>query len=334
MNTRERFLATLSRGKPDRVPYFEEGIRPEVYEAWRKKGFPPKVVSSAAFPIDRREEVELDVDPHPRPRRWPSSRAELRDFERRIDAKDPRRLPENWSESTLRWKNRDHVLMLRVHDGFFLSMGVRRWPRFYELMTLVQDDPGFVREALQVQGEFAAGLTERALSEVEIDAAIINEPIGANHGPLISPQAYAELVLPGYLPLLQVLRRHQVEVVILRTYANARTLIPALLNCGLDCLWACEVNTQAMDYRRLRQEFGRDLRLIGGIDLDVLRQDFKAIRAEVEQKVPPLLEQGAYVPLADGRVRKDIPPQNYIFYRRLLQEVTQPCQPALPSGAN
>jgi len=320
-------MASMSHGSPDHVPYFEEGIRPEVYEAWRKKGFPRKVISSAAFPNDRREEVALDVDPHPWPRHWPTSRSELRDFERRIDPQDPTRLPENWSESILRWKNRDHVLMFRVHEGFFLTLGVRDWSRFYELMGLLNDDPEFVREAMQRQGEFVAQLTERALSEVEIDAAIINEPIGANHGPLISPTMYAELVLPSYLPVLQVLRRHHVEVVTLRTYANARALIPALLKCGVDCLWACEANTQAMDYRSLRQEFGRDLRLIGGIDLDVLRQDFEAIREEIEQKVPPLLKQGAYVPLADGRVRKGILPQNYIYYRRLLQKVTQPDQP-------
>lgn len=329
MNSRERYLATMQGATPDHVPYFEEGIRAEVYEAWRRKGFPPEVFSNAKFSTDLREEIELDLDPHPRPRRWPTSRADLRDFARRLDPDDPRRLPANWRELRLRWKNRDHVLMFRVHDGFFLTMGVGDWQRFHELMSLVHDDPGFVREAMEGQGEFAARLTERALEEVEIDSAIFNEPIGANHGPLISPRMYADLILPSYRPVLEVLRRHHVEVVILRTYANARALIPALLKSGLDCLWACEVNTQAMDYRSLRQEYGRDLRLIGGIDLDVLRQDFKTMREEVEQKVPPLLEQGAYVPLADGRVRKDIPPQNYLYYRKLLQKITQPDQSPL-----
>jgi uroporphyrinogen decarboxylase len=78
-----------------------------------------------------------------------------------------------------------------------------------------------------------------------------------------------------------------------------------------------------MDYRDLRQEFGPDLRLIGGIDLDALRQDKEAIRREVEEKLPPLLGDGGYVPLADGRVREDVPYENYLYYRRLLQEVTQ-----------
>jgi hypothetical protein len=77
-----------------------------------------------------------------------------------------------------------------------------------------------------------------------------------------------------------------------------------------------------MDYRSLREEFGHGLRLIGGIDLDVLREGREAIRSEVEEKVPPLLAQGGYVPLADGRVREDIPLENYIYYRQLLEKVT------------
>jgi hypothetical protein len=98
-------------------------------------------------------------------------------------------------------------------------------------------------------------------------------------------------------------------------------LIPALLEAGINCLWAVEVFGGAMDYRELRREFGRDLRLIGGVDLDVLRQDQSAIRREVEEKVPPLLAQGGYAPLADGRVRADVPWGNYCYYRELLQSL-------------
>jgi uroporphyrinogen decarboxylase len=78
-----------------------------------------------------------------------------------------------------------------------------------------------------------------------------------------------------------------------------------------------------MDYRDIRQEFGRELRMIGGIDLDALRRDREAIRREVEEKVPSLVADGGYVPLADGRIRADVPFDNYAYYRQLLQKVTQ-----------
>jgi hypothetical protein len=323
MNSRERFLETMRFGKPDRVPYFEEGIRKEVLKAWQKQGLAADADLDKMFTNDRREELYLDVDPHPWPKKWPSTRDELKVFAKTLNPADRSRLPENWKKHLRAWKQREHVLMMRVHHGFFETMGVEGWSRFHELMKLIHNDPGFVRDMMMVQGEFAAALTERALQDVDVDAAVFSEPIGANHGPLISPKMYANFVLTSYRPLMDVLRHHHVTVIILRTYANARKLIPVMLENGFECMWACEVNTDAMDYRSLRQEFGSSLRLIGGIDLDVLRGDKETIRREVEEKVPPLLAQGGYVPLADGRVREDIPLENYLYYRQLLEKFTK-----------
>ena len=113
------------------------------------------------------------------------------------------------------------------------------------------------------------------------------------------------------------------QPVVMRTYANARALVPSIIKWGFNCLWACEVNTEAMDYHALRREFGRDLRLIAGIDVDVLRDDEEAIRREVEEKVPPLLADGGYVPLADGRIRPYVPFANYVYYRKLLGKLIE-----------
>ncbi len=322
MNSRERFSETMSYGMADRVPYFEEGIREDVLEAWRRQGTPPGVNPADLFPSDRREELIVDVDPRPTPEKWPTSRSDLAAFRRRLDPDDPGRLPAGWSQGVPAWAERDHVLMLRIHRGFFQTMGVRDWSRFREVIYLLADEPAFVREAMAIQGEFAAGLAEKILGQVEVDAVIFSEPIGGNDRPLLSPPMYEEFVLTSYEPVLGMVRRYGVETIILRTYANARLLIPSILKWGFNCLWACEVNLAAMDYRDLRQEFGRDLRLIGGIDLDTLRQGKAAIRREVEEKVPPLVGSGGYIPLADGRVRPDVPFENYVYYRQLLAEVT------------
>lgn len=310
-------------GTPDRVPYFEEGIREEVLQAWRTQGLLPDADLSQMFLSDRREEIRVDLDTRPEPEKWPTERADLDDFRNRLDPDDPGRFPEGWPENAGQMRTQDTVLMLRVHRGFFQSMGVNGWERFNQMINLLIDDPAFVRQAMAIQGEFAARLVEKVLREVEIDVAIFTEPIGGNHGPLISPRMYEEFVLTSYEPVLDVLDQYGVEMIALRTYANARVLIPSMLKFGINCLWACEVNIDAMDYRDLRQEFGRDLRLIGGIDLDALRHGKEAIRREVEEKVPPLVADGGYVPLADGRVREDVPFENYFYYRRLLEKVTK-----------
>jgi Uroporphyrinogen decarboxylase (URO-D) len=323
MTSRERFREIMRYGKPDRVPYFEEGIRDEVLSRWRTQGLASDADLSQMFPSDQREELIVDLEPLPRPRKWPTSRRELDAHRRRLDPDDPRRLPKGWAKSLRAWKARDHVLMLRVHRGFFLSMGVADWSRFSEVIRLLITNPQFVRDAMAIQADFAARLADKVLREVEIDAAIFTEPIGGNDRPLISPQMYEDFVLASYEPVFAVLRRHRVETNVFRTFANSRLLIPSVLKGGFNCLWACEVNVDAMDYRDIRRDFGRGFRLIGGIDLDALRRGKEAIRREIEEKVPPLLTEGGYVPLADGRVREDVPFENYVYYRQLLERVTR-----------
>ena len=323
MNSRERFLETMHYGKPDRVPYFEEGLREGVLDVWRMQGLPRDKDFSQIFSFDKREEIEPDLDPRPDFKRWPTSRSDLELFRRRLDPADPKRLPADWTARAQAWKTRDHILTLWIQRGFFLSMGVRNWQRFTEVMLLLKMDPRFIHEAMAVRGEFSARLAEKVLTAVDIDAAVFVEPIGGNDRPLISPKMYEEFVLTHYEPILEVMHRHGVEIIILLTFANSRPLIPSVLKWGFNCLWSSESNMEAMDYRDLRREFGRNLRLIGGIDLDALRRGKDAINREVQEKVPPLLEQGGYIPLADGRVREDVSFENYSYYRYLLEKVTQ-----------
>jgi len=210
-----------------------------------------------------------------------------------------------------------------VHRGLFLSLGVYKWHRFMEVISLLLEYPEYVHRVLAIQAEFAAKILENTLQEAEIDAVIFGEPIGGNEGPLISPYMYEKFVLESFHPIFNVLKNNKIEIIIVRTYANARLIIPSLLKYGINCLWACETNIEAMDYRELRKEFGKDLRLIGGVDLDALRQDKEAIRHEIEDKVPSLIAEGGYIPLADGRIRKEIPFENYVYYRQLLEQVTK-----------
>lgn len=323
MNSRERFLEVMRFGSPDHVPCFQEGIRSEVLKVWRRQGLTRGADLGRLFASDRMDELEPDVDPIPAIGNWPTSVSDLEILRKSLDPLERARLPKDLRAHVRAGKQREYTLFLRVHRGFFLSMGVRGWNRFFEVMQALVFDPQLVHESMSIQGEFAARLMERVLQAVDVDAVVFSEPIGGNDKPLISPKMYEEFVLRSYEPILSTARRYGVKIIIFRTYANARVLIPSILKWGFNCLWACEVNTEAMDYRDLRGEFGRDLRLIGGIDLDALRHGKEAIRREIEDKVPPLLADGGYVPLANGRVREDVSYEDYAYYRHLLEKVTQ-----------
>jgi uroporphyrinogen-III decarboxylase len=322
MTSRQRFRKTMRFETVDRVPYLEEGIRKDVLQAWYRQGLSKKTSLQALVKSDRFEEIQPDLDPIPNFKKWPGKMDQLDMLKKRLNPLEKSRLPPKKKKILKQRSTEDSILFMRVHEGFFLSMGVYGWQRFNELMLFLTNDPAFVKSYMNLYGEFTAALFEKVLSDIEIDAAIFSEPIGGNEGALISPEMYEEFVLKSYLPLLSVLKNHRVETLIFRTYANCRLLIPKILDYGFNCLWAVETYGDAMDYRHLRKEYGRDLRLIGAIDVDVLRLDKAAIRREVESKVPPLLADGGYIPLVDGRIRADVPFENYLFYRRLLMELT------------
>lgn len=318
MTTRERFHATMHYGVPDRVPCFEEGMREEVLQAWRAQGLPAGAAPGDGFHIDRHEEVMLNLDPRPALEHLPVRAAELEELRQRLDPLDPGRFPADWASRVRAWRGREHVLFLRVTRGFFLSLGVQDWRGFVDAMYLLADDPEQVRRILTVYGEFCARLAERVLAEVEIDAAVISEPIGSGR-PLVSPRVYEDLILPTYQPVLDVLARHRVDLLIWRTYANASGLIPAVVRRGLNCLWICEVNAAALAYPRLRRTYGRGLRFLGGVSTEALRRGKSAIRREIQRKVPWLAADGGYVPFANGRIRDDVPYAHYAYYRRRLE---------------
>jgi len=321
MNSRTRFQKTMQFNNPDRPPLFEDGVREGVLEHWKTQGFLTNIALSDLFTFDSRSEIELNLDDELDLVKLAQESDGLAHLEKEMAREESKHLPEEFFQEKFLKQKRDSILMLQVHDGFFLTLGVQDWKTFSKYMYLLMDEPIFVREALKMYGEFAARLTEKVLQKIEIDAAIFSEPIGGDHGSLISLDMYRKFVAHSYIPIIDTLNRNGVKTIIARTYANTRTILPALFDIGINCIWACETNPVWMDYQKIRCDFGKEIRLIGGIDLDILRQDKKQIQEEMERIIPPLLEQGGYIPLADGRVREDILFEKYFFYRNTLERM-------------
>jgi uroporphyrinogen decarboxylase len=68
-----------------------------------------------------------------------------------------------------------------------------------------------------------------------------------------------------------------------------------------------------MDPVRLRREFGREVRLIGGFDKRIVAQGPSAIVAEFT-RLRPTIEEGGFMPAIDHSVSSDISWDNYRHY--------------------
>jgi Uroporphyrinogen decarboxylase (URO-D) len=317
MNSRERFLAILHGDLPDRPPLFPEGIREEVLLAWRTQGLPDGITLENLFPYDPFEQLDPDIYPNPEITDWSTPQQLLPLLRQRLDPEDPRRLPDNWSELVKGWRDRQHPLFLRIHQGLLLSLGIEDWRSFAPALLRLVDQPDFVRQILAIQADFAARLADKVLRQVDLDGVVFSEPIAGNHGALISAEMYGAFALQSYAPIFDILRDYQVPAIIWRSYANPANLLPEVVKYPFNILWLCETPPGALTPAQVRQLVGSKLTLIGGIDSDVLRQDTWAIQQAVAA-VQPFVAEGRFIPLADGRVREDVPYPNYVFYRQEL----------------
>ena len=318
MNSRARFLAVIAGEKVDHPPLFPEGIREEVLLAWRAQGLAEGATLGGYFHYDEFEQLDPDVYPRPEIADWSDPKKLLPMLRRRLDADDPRRLPADWEEQARRWQGRDFPLLMRIHPGLLLSLGVADWRSFAPALLRLVDEPETAQEIMAIQAEFAARLAEKILRQVDVDGAIFSEPIAGNHGPLISPEMYRRFALESYRPVFDVLRAHQVPAIIWRSYANPDRLLPEVMKHPFNAVWLCERPPGALAPAQLRELIGGQATLIGGIDGDVLRQDREAIRQAVAA-ARRLAAAGRFIPLADGRVRGDAPYTHYTFYRQELE---------------
>ena len=68
-----------------------------------------------------------------------------------------------------------------------------------------------------------------------------------------------------------------------------------------------------MDVVKVRQAYGHDLAIMGGIDKRTLVPGGEAMRREVD-RVMPLVEDGGYIPELDHSVPPDVSWQNFCDY--------------------
>jgi hypothetical protein len=73
---------------------------------------------------------------------------------------------------------------------------------------------------------------------------------------------------------------------------------------------------------RLRKKFGKELILCGGLDKREIAKGRKAIERELYAKIPPLLEQGGYIPHIDHTVSPEISYGDFLYYMELKRKLT------------
>ena len=244
---------------------------------------------------------------------------DFEEMKKRYNPKSPCRYPMYWDDLKRYWKDRDYPLMLSC--GSFFGW-IRSWMGLENLLIAFYDGPDFVKEMMDYLGDFFVEVLGRAVSEVDIDYACFWEDMAFKSASLISPKMFREFMVPNYQKVTSLLRDNGIDIIMVDSDGNIDELIPLWLEGGLSGVYPLEVAAEN-DAVKLRKQYGEKLMMWGNIDKRVLAKDEEAIKKEVMDKVPYLIDEGGFIPTVDHSVPPDVPFFNYMYYRELVEKLAE-----------
>ena len=156
--------------------------------------------------------------------------------------------------------------------------------------------------------------------QVEFDFFNYFEDMAYNAGPLVGPNIFRKFLMPRYRRINDHLRAHGVKHIWLDSDGNTEVLIPLMIETGITCHWPLE-RVAGMDPLKIREEYGHDLALGGGIDKRPLAQGREAIERELYHHVPQLIEDGGYIPMIDHTVPPETSYDDFMYYMDLKRKL-------------
>jgi len=243
-------------------------------------------------------------------------RSSFLDVRRRYEPRLSERYPEKWSEVASKWDKRDYPLCVSLRGPFWWTrdmMGLKN------MLLVMHTDPGLVSDIMEFCAEFQTTVLEKALNDVDVDWAMLNEDMAYKKGPMMSPRAVRDFMFKPYREICNFLKEHDVDVVVVDSDGNPELLIPIWIEAGINGVSPCEI-AAGMDPLKLRDSYPR-LILMGGIDKRELIKDEQAIEREVLSKVPYLVKTGGYFPGVDHAVPPDVPLENFKSFLNFTRKI-------------
>jgi hypothetical protein len=191
---------------------------------------------------------------------------------------------------------------------------VRNWMGVEGISYLYADDPDLFREIIDTVGNLCYNLTEMILKKgYRFYFGHFWEDICFKGGPLVSPRVFREIVAPHYGRITKLLHQYGIEIVSLDCDGKIDELIPIWLENGVNTMYPIEVGTWDASIAPWRNQYGKTLRGVGGMDKRVFAMDYAAVDREIE-RLKPLVELGGFIPGVDHMISPDAIWENVQYY--------------------
>jgi uroporphyrinogen decarboxylase len=145
-----------------------------------------------------------------------------------------------------------------------------------------------------------------------VDVVMTADDIGAQHGPIVSPQAYRTLIKPRQRAYFEFIRERTPAPILYHSCGSLYVILKDLIEIGVQALTPVQVTARGMQTDRLKEEFGDRVAFWGAVDTQGVLPfgTVEDVRAEVRRRVRDLAPGGGYVLSAVHNIQPEVPPEN------------------------
>jgi uroporphyrinogen decarboxylase len=165
------------------------------------------------------------------------------------------------------------------------------------LMLKMYDAPPIVDAVLEHLVDYYAGVSRRifeAAADV-LDIFFIGNDFGSQNGPLLGEKQFRRFIVPHLARLVDLGHAYDLKV-LMHCCGGFASLIPAMIEAGLDGLQALQPNCRGMDPARLKAEFGSSITLMGAINSQLIIEGTPdLVRAETRRILDIMKPGGGYI---------------------------------------
>ena len=205
---------------------------------------------------------------------------------------------------------------LGVNCGSMIGK-VRDMLTFEGLAYAIYDYPEMVEDMVETSCQMVEDTLDQLLPHFAFDFASGWEDICYKGGPIVSVKFFEKVIVPRYKRIHRKLQDADIDLWYIDCDGDVRPILPSMMASGVNCLFPFEVNGCAHP-AELLNHFGKELRIMGGVDKIQLGKGPAAIKAYLDT-LPPLVERGGYIPFCDHRCPPNVLPEDYLYYLDLKE---------------
>lgn len=230
---------------------------------------------------------------------------------------DPARIPKDLEEQIIRTRNSGAPIS--IDTGSMIGW-IRDWMGVENLAYLVHDNREVIADIVDTIANLVVWVLDQILPKVKVDIGWGWEDICFRSGPIVSPAVFKEVAVPGYRKIANKLLEYGVELYAVDCDGKIDDLIPHWLDSGVNVMFPLEIGVWQDDPHLFRKKYGRNLRIIGGINKLEIAKGPAAIDAEIARRLP-LMKEGGYVPLPDHLIIPSTPLESYKYYLQSIRDI-------------